>query len=91
MKLCCAQVKSAKGQIPENILKHKAATLLAVDRGAKLIVFPELSLTGYEPALARNLESTQSDRGHRLAELSSDEEGLLFFDTATNAVETCSL
>ncbi len=34
---------------------------LAVSHGADLIIFPELSLTGYEPRLARELATTADD------------------------------
>lgn len=65
MKLCSAQIKPIKGDIENNIQKHISFINLAVDKDANLIFFPELSLTGYEPTLAKELASTQED--NRLA------------------------
>ena len=61
MKICVAQIRPAKGDIGSNIDKHKKLIDLAVSNGADIIVFPELSLTGYEPALAEALATTQDD------------------------------
>lgn len=55
MKICLAQTLSVKGDIQRNIAGHKKLINLAVAGGADLIVFPELSLTGYEPTLAKEL------------------------------------
>ncbi len=62
MKICVAQTRPAKGDIASNIDKHEKLIDLAVSNGADIIVFPELSLTGYEPALAEALATTQDDR-----------------------------
>lgn len=65
MKICLAQTRSVKGDIQRNIAGHKKLINLAVAGGADLIVFPELSLTGYEPTLAKELavdgDDTQLD------------------------------
>lgn len=55
MKLAAAQIQSIAGDISQNMEKHLAFSTWAAQKGADLIVFPELSLTGYEPALAQNL------------------------------------
>lgn len=55
MKLCVAQTKPVKGDIQRNIVSHKEFIDLAVFHSADLIIFPELSLTGYEPTLAKDL------------------------------------
>jgi len=65
MKLSSAQISPIKGDIERNIQKHITFIKLAVDNGANLIFFPELSLTGYEPTLAKELATTQDD--NRLA------------------------
>lgn len=65
MKLCSAQIKPIKGDIESNIEKHISFINLALEKGADLIFFPELSLTGYEPTLAKKLATTQGD--NRLA------------------------
>jgi predicted amidohydrolase len=61
MKLCVAQARAAKGDIPGNIENHKKIIHLAVSHGADTIIFPELSITGYEPTLARELATTLHD------------------------------
>jgi predicted amidohydrolase len=53
MKLCVAQTRPVKGDILANIERHLA--MIESARGADLILFPELSLTGYEPTLAKEL------------------------------------
>lgn len=55
MKIALAQVKSLTGNIEANIRVHQEWVKKAVRAEAELIVFPELSLTGYEPRLAREL------------------------------------
>ena len=55
MIFAAAQIRSAPGDVPTNIDLHLAAIELAAHNGAGMIVFPELSLTGYEPTLADQL------------------------------------
>jgi predicted amidohydrolase len=59
--IAAAQVCSIKGDIKANVKAHVAMAKLAAERGATLVVFPELSLTGYEPALAAILATKPSD------------------------------
>ncbi|HTR80682.1 MAG TPA: nitrilase-related carbon-nitrogen hydrolase [Bacteroidota bacterium] len=47
MKIAVAQVDAAVGNLQKNIAHHVAYTKKAIAKGASLIVFPELSLTGY--------------------------------------------
>lgn len=61
MKICLAQIESHKGDIKKNIEKHIVFVKKAIDKNADLICFPELSITGYEPELAEELATTQSD------------------------------
>lgn len=60
MKICVAQIRPAKGDIDANIALHKSLINLGGDADA--IFFPELSLTGYEPALAKELAIDISDK-----------------------------
>jgi predicted amidohydrolase len=62
MKICVAQTKPIKGDIEKNIAGHKKLIDLAVDNTADVIIFPELSLTGYEPTLARVLAISPDDK-----------------------------
>ncbi|MEO7990386.1 MAG: carbon-nitrogen hydrolase family protein [Chryseolinea sp.] len=61
MKICVAQTKPVKGNIPANIQNHIRLIHLAIGNGAGLIIFPELSLTGYEPELAKELTMDKDD------------------------------
>lgn len=48
-----AQSRSAAGDVLQNALRHLRIAETAAEHGVQLLVFPELSLTGYELALAR--------------------------------------
>ncbi|MEO8765244.1 MAG: carbon-nitrogen hydrolase family protein [Ginsengibacter sp.] len=61
MKICVAQTQPVKGDITSNIEKHKKLIDAAVSSGSGMIIFPELSLTGYEPKLAKVLATDQND------------------------------
>jgi predicted amidohydrolase len=61
MKLCVAQTRPANGDVARNIARHLELTELAAAKGAQMVVFPELSLTGYEPTLARELAMRPDD------------------------------
>lgn len=61
MKICVAQTKPVKGDIAANTRQHTSLIALAASHQAELIVFPELSLTGYEPGLAKALAMNPGD------------------------------
>jgi predicted amidohydrolase len=61
MKISVAQTKPIKGNIAENIVAHIKLINLAISHNADAIFFPELSLTGYEPELAKELATNQDD------------------------------
>src|SRR4051794_17238166 len=61
MKICVAQTKPVKGDIQSNIDSHKRLIDVAISNGADTIIFPELSLTGYEPKLSKELATDQDD------------------------------
>jgi predicted amidohydrolase len=60
-KIAAAQGVSVRGDIPRNITTHSTAIATAAMQGVSVLVFPELSLTGYEPDLAAELAMTPSD------------------------------
>lgn len=62
MKICIAQTRPFRGDIQKNIDAHKKMINIAVTNGADMIVFPELSVTGYEPALAKDLAAHPDDK-----------------------------
>lgn len=47
IRLAMAQINTVLGSVPDNLEKHLRLIQEAVEAGAHLIVFPELSLTGY--------------------------------------------
>lgn len=61
MKICVVQARSERGDIEGNVVRHQELIDLAVSTGANTIIFPELSLTGYEPTLAKALATTPGD------------------------------
>ena len=48
-----AQIQSIRENITQNIAKHIEFIRLAAENHAKIVVFPEMSLTGYERELAK--------------------------------------
>lgn len=50
--IAAIQSASVKGDIAVNLERHLALAKQAVEHGARLALFPELSLTGYEPDVA---------------------------------------
>ncbi|WP_420149020.1 carbon-nitrogen hydrolase family protein [Spirosoma sp.] len=61
MKIAVAQTRPIRGDIRRNIEKHTALIDLAASAGASMVIFSELSLTGYEPELAGKLATYQDD------------------------------
>src|SRR5882762_11044937 len=72
MKICVAQTRPAKGDIQSNIDSHNKLIDLAVSNGAETIIFPELSLTGYEPELSKELATDKDDRRFDIFQKISD-------------------
>jgi predicted amidohydrolase len=61
MKISVAQTRPIKGNIEANILNHRRLIDLAIAEKTDIILFPELSITGYEPELSKELATTQDD------------------------------
>jgi predicted amidohydrolase len=71
MRLSVAQLQTVKGDVWVNTAKHELLIQQAVTAQADAIFFPELSITGYEPELAKELATTQADeRFNRFEQLS---------------------
>jgi len=62
MKICAAQTRPITGDIAGNIGNHKKLIDLAVSQAADIMIFPELSITGYEPERAKALATHQDDK-----------------------------
>ncbi len=77
MRLCAAQCGSTPGDIKKNVLKHRGVIDLGASHSADIIVFPELSLTGYEPKLARELATDQDDPRLDVFQELSDARGII--------------
>lgn len=61
MKIGVAQIKPLKGDIEKNLDKHLKFIESISEKKPDLLLFPELSLTGYEPELARDLATKPYD------------------------------
>ncbi len=59
--IAAAQITCLAGNIDVNINRHIQTVALAATHQVNLLIFPELSLTGYEPELARKLGLTLQD------------------------------
>ncbi|MGQ4878612.1 carbon-nitrogen hydrolase family protein [Billgrantia sp. LNSP4103-1] len=72
MKLCAVQYACVTGEFERNVEHHVEYVELAAAHDAELILFPELSLTGYEPskakALATHVEDPRLDVFQRLSD-----------------------
>jgi predicted amidohydrolase len=75
MILAAAQTKPKRGNITSNLLDHYRLITLAAENGANLIVFPELSITGYERENAADLAFLKDDyRIDHLRDLAADND-----------------
>ncbi|HWS74929.1 MAG TPA: nitrilase-related carbon-nitrogen hydrolase, partial [Quisquiliibacterium sp.] len=61
MLIAAAQLRPVAGDVAGNLRAHAGLVSLAASRGAGLVFFPELSLTGYEPTLAARLAVDPGD------------------------------
>jgi predicted amidohydrolase len=61
VRICVAQTRPVKGDVQSNIDNHKELIDLAVSNEADIVIFPELSLTGYEPELSKELATDRGD------------------------------
>lgn len=59
--IAAAQIPSRRGDIDTNVAAHAPAIEAAAKSGIAVVVFPELSLTGYEPDLAAELAVSAED------------------------------
>lgn len=77
MQICVAQTRAVTGDVSKNIDNHKKFADLAVSHGADTIIFPELSLTGYEPTLANELATNKDDERFNELQQISDEKNMV--------------
>jgi len=74
MKIAIAQIQSLAGKIEHNLQRHLECVKTAAAKNCDLIVFPELSLTGYEPLLAADLAFNLPDPRLDIFQQQSDEQ-----------------
>jgi predicted amidohydrolase len=55
MRIALAQIQPERGDVDSNLINHQHFITRAVEHHVDMIIFPELSLTGYEPCLAKDL------------------------------------
>ncbi|WP_422414005.1 MULTISPECIES: carbon-nitrogen hydrolase family protein [unclassified Endozoicomonas] len=71
-KVAVAQIPSVNGDANKNIESHLKAIDVAIEHQASIVIFPELSLTGYEPELASDLAFViDDDRLHTFVSTAS--------------------
>ena len=63
ISIAAAQTIPVKGNIAENIKRHEKLIKYAAEKEVDILLFPELSLTGYEMELASDLSMSFFDKG----------------------------
>ena len=77
MRICLAQIAPVSGDVDANITRHLKFIELAFKQRAGMVVFPELSVTGYEPTLADKLATTPNNKRFSVFREKSNEYNLL--------------
>jgi predicted amidohydrolase len=77
MKIGLAQTRPVKGNISQNIDNHVIMIDAGINNGTEAIFFPELSLTGYEPELVKDLAINIDDDRLKVFQNSSDKAGII--------------
>ncbi|MBL0112353.1 MAG: carbon-nitrogen hydrolase family protein [Saprospiraceae bacterium] len=77
MRLCVAQIRPVSGSIAQNIGIHKKWIDRAIQHSTDIIIFPELSITGYEPNLAHDLALHPDDARLEVFQHLSDQSKII--------------
>ncbi|WP_210489245.1 carbon-nitrogen hydrolase family protein [Rufibacter aurantiacus] len=72
MRICVVQTKPVKGDIQRNIDQHLRLIAQILPSRPDIIIFPELSITGYEPGLAQHLATLPEDPRFDIFQHTSD-------------------
>lgn len=88
MKIATAQTKPRDGNIEYNLADHLQFTAMAAELGAQLIVFPEMSLTGYHRELAQECALTENDERLFGLKLVSAQKGIIIVAGAPIMLES---
>lgn len=90
MKIAIVQTEAIKGNIEKNLINHLNWLKKAILYKADMVVFPELSLTGYEADLAAKLAINKDDK--RLDELQSlSDQNDIIIGVGVPTKDTCGL
>lgn len=76
MRLCAVQCRAHTGDVDRNLAAHLRLARRAAELEAEFVLFPELSLTGYEPALAGRLAALPDDARLEPLQALSDLHGM---------------
>lgn len=88
MKIGIAQIAALKGEVDKNINNHLLLIKRAINLGADVIIFPELSITGYEPELAKALATHIDDSiFNRFQELSDQNNSIIGIGMPTKSIK----
>ena len=74
--IAAAQSSSVKGDLSGNVRRHCDFVRRAAEHNVELIVFPELSLTGYEPSVTAELATDLHDAHWEPLKSLADESGM---------------
>ena len=77
MKIAVAQVRPVKGDVGANISNHLKLIKVSALQGADAVFFPELSLTGYEPTMAKEFVGDRHDPQFDVFQNISDNKNLV--------------
>jgi predicted amidohydrolase len=77
VRICAVQLAAVRGDIAANVGRHLGFIELAASQGADLVLFPELSLTGYEPTLAGELATDADDARLDVLQAVADARGII--------------
>ena len=88
MKIGIVQTRPVRGNVAANLADHQQWASLAVERAVDLLVFPELSITAYEPSLAETLAMTPDDARFAGLQRMSDRYGIFLCVGMPIRVET---
>lgn len=86
--IAAAQSISIRGDVNRNIESHLKLINLAVENEAQIIVFPELSITGYEPDLAKDLAFSFMDKRITPLKEAADEKNIIVVAGAPIQIES---
>lgn len=91
-RLAAAQTVARAGDLSGNLARHLHLARSAAERGAALVLFPELSLTGYELELAADLALDEQDpRLDPLRELAAEADITLVVGAPVRCAERLHL